>query len=143
MRLSVSDTGIGIPEDAQAKLFQPYAQAARSFKRSGGTGLGLAITRDLVVLMLGKIAVVSKPGAGTTVDVSLPVLAAPRNAVVAEPVARQPAGARPAHGLRVLVAVSYTHLDVYKRQMIRPVSALAMRAPRPPDSAWPLSLIHI
>lgn len=103
LRLSVSDTGIGIPEDAQAKLFLPYAQAARSFKRSGGTGLGLAITRDLVVLMLGKIAVVSKPGAGTTVDVSLPVLAAPRNAVVAEPVARQPAGARPAHGLRVLV----------------------------------------
>lgn len=103
LRLRVSDTGIGIAEDAQAKLFQPYAQAARSFKRSGGTGLGLAITRDLVALMQGRITLTSKPGAGTSVDVALPVQLAPRDAVVAEPVDRLSAAERPAHGLRVLV----------------------------------------
>lgn len=103
LRLSVSDTGIGIAEDAQAKLFQPYAQVARSFRRSGGTGLGLAITRDLVALMQGKVTLTSRLGAGTTVEVSLPVQPAPRHAVAAEPPVRQPAGARPDHGLRVLV----------------------------------------
>lgn len=103
LRLTVTDTGIGISEEAQARLFRPYAQVARSFKRSGGTGLGLAITRDLVTLMQGRISLSSKPGEGTTVDVSLPVQAAPRNAVAAEPPARRTGPARPTHGLRVLV----------------------------------------
>lgn len=103
LRLWVSDTGIGISDETQARLFKPYAQAARSFKRSGGTGLGLAITRDLVTLMQGKVTLSSKPGEGTTVEVALPVQAAPRNAVAAEPPAPRLAVQRAAGGLRVLV----------------------------------------
>lgn len=103
LRISVIDTGIGISEEAQTRLFVPYAQAARSFKRSGGTGLGLAISRDIVALMGGSIQLSSKLGEGTTIDVVLPVRLAPHGAVASEPPTPRFEGIRPAGGLRVLV----------------------------------------
>jgi signal transduction histidine kinase/DNA-binding response OmpR family regulator len=77
LRLSVSDTGIGIPADRQAGLFAPFVQAEPwTARRHGGTGLGLAICRHLVQLMDGHIELASEAGAGTTVtvDVRLPVV---------------------------------------------------------------------
>jgi two-component system sensor histidine kinase/response regulator len=72
--ISVRDTGVGIPEHLQDRLFTPYAQADPSIPRLyGGSGLGLSICRRLVGLMGGDIRLVSRPGEGTTFDLQLPL----------------------------------------------------------------------
>lgn len=103
LRIWVSDTGIGISEEAQARLFLPYAQVARTYKRSGGTGLGLVICRDLITLMRGTITMKSELGKGTTFKVELPALLAPPGATVPRKEDRAVRHDRPDSGLRVLV----------------------------------------
>ena len=79
VRISVADTGIGIPEDDIARLARPFEQVeGQTAKTTQGTGLGLALTKSLIELHHGRLTINSRPGAGTTVAFTLPVRAAPR-----------------------------------------------------------------
>ncbi|MEM1222485.1 MAG: ATP-binding protein, partial [Verrucomicrobiota bacterium] len=74
IRISVSDTGIGIAEEEISELFQPFVQADGSTSRSfGGTGLGLSISKKLTALMGGDISCDSKKGNGSNFHVNLPL----------------------------------------------------------------------
>jgi PAS domain S-box-containing protein len=78
LHCSVRDTGIGIPEDKQSLIFQPFAQVDASTTRQyGGTGLGLPICARIVEAMGGRITVESEPGVGTTFHFSMRVQIAP------------------------------------------------------------------
>lgn len=94
---SITDTGIGIPEQAQEKLFKPFSQVDASTTRSyGGTGLGLSLCKRLVTLMNGEIGVESQPGQGSKFWFTVPLAKQPRPEV-------PPEQQNSLHGKRVLV----------------------------------------
>ena len=73
IELAVSDTGIGMTVEQQARLFEEFSQAeASTAERFGGTGLGLAITRKLARMMGGDVTAASEPGKGSVFTVRLP-----------------------------------------------------------------------
>jgi PAS domain S-box-containing protein len=72
----VRDTGIGIAPEAQQRIFREFEQADEKIARSyGGTGLGLSISERIVKRMGGRITLESKPGVGSTFEVSIPLAA--------------------------------------------------------------------
>ncbi len=96
VRISVTDTGMGLSTEQRERIFQPFVQADSSVtRRYGGTGLGLVISRRLVELMGGTITVDSKPGKGSRFCFTILCGEAPR------PVSAPPPS--PLAGLKVLV----------------------------------------
>ncbi len=77
-KISVSDSGIGIPIHAQETIFEEFRQVDGSSRRQyGGSGLGLAIVRKLILMMGGHIRIKSELGSGSTFTVTLPLVTAP------------------------------------------------------------------
>jgi two-component system sensor histidine kinase/response regulator len=98
LRFSVQDTGIGIPQERQAAIFESFTQAdGGTVRRYGGTGLGLTISRQLVGLMGGQVTLESKPGGGSTFSFDLVLEKTASCALPADP------GHDQITGLRVLV----------------------------------------
>ena len=99
LRIQVTDTGIGIPGEAQARLFDSFTQAdASTTRRFGGTGLGLAISRRLTEAMGGEIGVESEEGVGSTFWFEVPLSGA-----ATAPMAGEVSGHHVLRDLRVLV----------------------------------------
>ena len=127
VRIAVSDTGVGISAEDQARLFTPFVQVGAPGQ--GGSGLGLSISRRLAELMGGDIAVDSKAGAGTSMVLHieaavgeqgmLPVPAFPYRPLPAEPARPAPPAAEAeAEGTLVLVADDHPiNRMVLKRQV--------------------------
>jgi two-component system sensor histidine kinase/response regulator len=134
VRVEVADTGVGIPDDQQVHLFEPFAQADSSTTRSyGGTGLGLAISKQIVELMGGTISLESRVGNGSTFSVTLRL-------------AKQPPGSGPAReprrdlsGLRVLIVDdNATNRTILRHQ----VSAWGMPAATAEGGAQALEMLR-
>ncbi|MCR5742106.1 MAG: HAMP domain-containing histidine kinase [Lachnospiraceae bacterium] len=74
MYIKVQDSGVGIPEDEQDRIFDRFYRVDKARSReTGGTGLGLAITKSVIQMHSGAIRVYSKPGEGTTFSVRIPL----------------------------------------------------------------------
>ncbi|MBJ2348075.1 MULTISPECIES: hybrid sensor histidine kinase/response regulator [Pseudomonas] len=74
VRIEVCDTGIGIPQEAQARILQPFTQAGAGITRQfGGTGLGLALTYNLCEAMQGRLTISSEAGFGSQFCADLPL----------------------------------------------------------------------
>ena len=118
VRISIRDTGLGIPGEKLGLLFEKFSQVDGSnTRRYGGTGLGLAISKQLVTLMGGSIGVESRLGEGSTFWFDLPLHLDPRPPVVPLPVAAL-------RGLRVLVLVDN---EVNRRVRLEQMAGWGMR----------------
>jgi PAS domain S-box-containing protein len=125
VRVTTTDTGIGIDEEAQARVFQPFVQAeANTTRRFGGTGLGLAISERLARLLGGHLSLESTPGRGTSVTLTMTLALAdpadlpPTNVGIEDGTAALPPLARGTEGQRILIVDdSAINRDVLHRQL--------------------------
>jgi len=119
LRVEVTDTGIGIPADAIARLFAKFSQADETVgRRFGGTGLGLAISKQLVEAMGGEIGVTSHVGGGSRFWFTLDLPIA-EEATGPGPPAARPGVARSGRGNRILLAEDIEINQLIAAQMLR------------------------
>jgi two-component system, sensor histidine kinase and response regulator len=140
VRIVVSDTGVGISEDALQHIFEPFRQAEeQASRRFGGSGLGLAIAQQLVVAMGGSLHAESRLGQGSSFEIELPL-----------PPAHQVATEQPPSALRVAYLESHepsaealcAHLKRLGCEALRFTDALALRTwlstPADGSASWVL-----
>ena len=143
LRLAVRDEGIGVPPEAQEKIFDLFTQADGAVtRRYGGTGLGLAIVKQLVELMGGTVSVTSVPGKGSTFTVELAFAREPEEPVESFDLRK-----------RVILAVTddstlvtwlHQHVETWHGTLrsFRDVAAAAQFiSARPPDDARPILFV--
>ncbi len=105
IRVSISDTGIGIPASAATKIFEAFSQADETTTRErGGTGLGLAIAKRLAILMGGDVALVSETGQGSVFTLTLPLRYVGDTLNLPSGVPAEAAQSQDGRQLRVLIA---------------------------------------
>jgi signal transduction histidine kinase/CheY-like chemotaxis protein len=132
IRVTVTDTGMGIPFEAQKRLFEAFSQAdASTTRRFGGTGLGLAICKDLIELMRGAIGFESEPGKGSQFWFTVPV-GQPR-------IRRVLADVDELRGARVLCAAMNAAV---REALERHLAAMGMEADCVEDGAQALSRLR-
>jgi signal transduction histidine kinase/ActR/RegA family two-component response regulator len=122
MRLTVSDTGIGIPEDRVDRLFRPFSQVDASVaRRFGGTGLGLAISKGLAEMMGGTITVESAVGRGSTFTAEWDVQPVPdaQEATAHTVATSDPASGAAPRSVKILVAEDNPVNQLVVTQMLR------------------------
>lgn len=125
LHIRVTDTGIGISRDDQARLFSPFSQASDTrASRGGGTGLGLAISKRLIEQMGGEIALESELGRGTTITLTLtlPIDRSPWSGALAERAALEklaPPSSAPEPPRILLVDDQAVNREVLRRQLAR------------------------
>ncbi|WP_162914559.1 PAS-domain containing protein [Desertibaculum subflavum] len=119
LRFEVIDTGIGIPREAQAKIFDRFVQADSSTaRRYGGTGLGLSICKQLVQLMGGEIGVESDPQTGSRFWFAVPLPAGDAAAIESTDDGGKASGGAALRPLRVLVAEDNEINQVLVRKLL-------------------------
>jgi len=137
LRVEVSDSGEGIPESVQHKLFEPFQQGDSSIhRRKGGAGLGLSICRQLIALMHGTIHFTSIPGAGSTFWFELPLTPAAASRGATPYPLREP---EPLHGLRILVAEDNAVNQRIVRKILEKAGCVVMLAH---NGAEALRMLH-
>ncbi|CAN7423904.1 ATP-binding protein [Phenylobacterium sp. LjRoot225] len=117
----VADTGIGIPQERLAEVFEKFAQLeSAKDRRFGGTGLGLALSRELAELMGGVLEAESAPGVGSVFSLRLPVT--PAAAPSQDLDEARPTAAGPLD-IRILAAEDNTTNQVILRALLEPLGA--------------------
>ena len=134
LRVAVTDTGIGIPAEAHARIFEKFAQADSSItRRYGGTGLGLSICRQFIELLGGEIGVESEPERGSTFWFTLPMELASRA------VPDRAAALRALAGLRALVV---DDAEMNRRILRRQLEALGVRVSEAVDTVEAIAALE-
>jgi PAS domain S-box-containing protein len=131
LALQVKDTGVGIPEDQQATLFDPFVQASSTQEaHASGTGLGLSIVKRIVKFMEGDVSLVSKEGKGTTVSVHIPTeIPKQQDAPVAQVALQEESPSKPVAKLRVLVAEDNSINELMIRKSLEKMGHTAVCVP--------------